>query len=175
MRSAWTGFWAWYERHYTLNVSIAAGLFVLQLIHLFWLGADVIAYRLFDESFWNPSTLVEHLIVFVDYTEIPALIGGSLIYVNELRKGFAAGPILMLIFLNSQWFHIFWITDEFIVGEFTGNAGGSSLPSWAAWVAIMIDYLELPVIYDTSRRVGLALRERKGAKAAAAIRDVERS
>lgn len=162
MRSAWTGFWAWYERHYTLNVSIAAGLFVLQLIHLYWLGADVVAYRLFDESFWNPSTLVEHLIVFVDYTEIPALIGGSLIYVNELRKGFSAGPVLMLIFLNSQWFHIFWITDEFVVGEFAGDPAGSALPSWAAWVAIMIDYLELPVIYDTLRRVGLALRERTG-------------
>ena len=170
MRSAWRRFWAWYERHYTLNISIAAGLFVLQLVHLYWLGADVIAYRLFDESFWDPSPLVEHLIVFVDYTEIPALIGGSLIYVNELRKGFAAGPVLMLIFPNSQWFHIFWITDEFIVDEFSGSAG-SSLPSWAAWVAIMIDYLELPIIYDTLRRVGSALRAREGAKAAGAIRD----
>jgi hypothetical protein len=171
MRSAWRGFWAWYERHYTLNISIAAALFVLQLLHLYWLGADVIAYRLFDESFWDPSPLVENLIVFVDYTEIPALIGGSLIYINELRKGFAAGPVLMLIFLNSQWFHIFWITDEFIVDELSGGAGGSSLPSWAAWVAILIDYLELPIIFDTLRRVGAALRAREGTKAADAVRD----
>ncbi len=171
MRAAWRRFWAWYERHYTLNISIAAGLFVLQLVHLFWLGADVIAYRLFDESFWDPSPLVEHLIVVVDYTEIPALIGGSLIYINELRKGFAAGPVLMLIFLNSQWFHIFWITDEFIVDEFSGASGGSSLPSWAAWVAILIDYLELPIIFDTLRRLGGALRDRRGSEAAEAIRE----
>jgi len=28
-------FFASYERHYTLNISIAAGLFLLQLVHLY--------------------------------------------------------------------------------------------------------------------------------------------
>ena len=65
------------------------------------------------------------------------------------------------IFLNSQWLHIFWITDEFVVNEFTGNAAESSLPAWAAWLAILIDYLELPVIYDTMKKLAVAVRERR--------------
>jgi hypothetical protein len=53
--SVWARFWGWYERHYLLNVSIAACLFLLQILHLTWLGADVIALRLVDRSFWDPS------------------------------------------------------------------------------------------------------------------------
>ena len=37
-RRLWSGFWAWYERHYLLNVVVASALFVLQLVHLFWLA-----------------------------------------------------------------------------------------------------------------------------------------
>jgi hypothetical protein len=171
MKRAWSAFWAWYERHYTLNLSIAAGLFLLQIVHLYWLGADVIAYRLFEESFWNPSELVEKVIIVVDYTEIPALIGASLIYVNELRKGFSAKPLVLLLFLNSQWLHIFWITDEFVVAQFSGGPAETSLPAWAAWIAILIDYLELPVIYDTLKRTLAALRARDAAGAADALRE----
>ena len=35
----------------------------------------------------------------------------------------------------------------------------SALPIWLAYVAILIDYLELPVIYDTVRRLLVTLRD----------------
>lgn len=161
MRETWNRFFAWYERHYTLNIAVAAGLFVLQLIHLYWLTAHVVMLRLIDRSFFNPSGAVEAAILIVDYTEIPALLGVSLIYINELRKQWSWKPILFLIFLNSQWLHIFWITDEFVVNQFTGAGAVSSLPAWLAWIAILIDYLELPVIYDTLRKAAGSIRERR--------------
>jgi hypothetical protein len=154
----WGGFWQWYDRHYLLNVSIASLLFLLQLVHLYWLGADPIASRLSGESSFSPHGLLRYLILFVDYSEIPALIAVSLVYLNELRRGLSWKPLLLLIFLNSQWLHIFWITDEYVAGEL---AGGSALPPLLAWVAILIDYLELPVIYDTLKRLAIAVRERR--------------
>jgi hypothetical protein len=157
----WHGFWAWYERHYLLNVGIASLLFLLQLVHLYWLGAEPISLRLVDESFFSPSGLLQYLIFFIDYTEIPALIAVSLLYVNELRRGFSWGPVLFLVFLNSQWLHIFWITDEYVTNELAGDATTTSMPAWLAWVAILIDYLELPVIYDTLKRLAIAIRERR--------------
>ncbi len=85
----------------------------------------------------------------------------SLVYVNELRSGFSWRALLFLVFLNSQWLHIFWITDEYVAAELGGGGSGASLPGWLAWVAILIDYLELPVIYDTLKRLAIALRERR--------------
>ncbi len=151
-------FWRWYERHQTLNVAIAAALFGLQLVHLVWLAGEPLADRVLGEPLFDPGGPLRWSLVLVDYTEIPALLSVSLIYINDLRKqGAALKPILYLIFLNSQFLHIFWITDEFVV---TSGAGGtSSLPAWLAYVAILIDYLELPVIYDTLRRVVVTLRE----------------
>jgi hypothetical protein len=154
-------FFDWYERHYTLNVSIAAGLFMLQLVHLYWLSAHVVALRLTEESFFSPSGVIEYAILVIDYTEIPALLSVSLVYINELRKGWNWKSLLFLLFLNSQWLHIFWITDEFVVNEFQGREVASSLPAWLAWTAILIDYLELPVIYDTVKKFAVALRERR--------------
>jgi hypothetical protein len=150
----WRGFWGWYERNYVLNVAIASALFVLQLVHLTWLGADPIAQRLADQSFFSPEGVLRYLIYAVDYSEIPALIAVSLVYVNELRQRFAWQPLLFLLFLNTQWLHIFWITDEYVAAELAGP----SLPAWLAWVAILIDYLELPVIFDTLKRLTVALR-----------------
>jgi hypothetical protein len=154
-------FWAWYERHYLLNVSIAAGLFAIQLIHLYWLTADVVSVRLFGQSFFELNKIWETIMVLVDYTEIPAIIGTSLVYINSLRKNLNWKPALFLFFINSQWLHIFWITDEFVVEKLTGAGAGTILPTWLAWVAILIDYLELPVIYDTIRRF-LVLLGKKG-------------
>jgi hypothetical protein len=167
----WKRFWDWYERHYLLNISIAAGLFALQLLHLYWLGADVIAERAFGESYWNPSDVVAWALYVVDYTEIPVLVSVSLVYINELRKGFRWTPFLLLAALNSQWFHIFWITDEFVVNSFSGQPAESSLPAWAAWIAILIDYGELPVIFDTVRRMVVALREGRTREALAVLRE----
>jgi hypothetical protein len=157
----WNGFWGWYERRYLLNVCIASVLFGLQLVHLYWLGAEPISLRLVDESFFSPSGLLQYLILFVDYTEIPALIAVSLLYVNELRRGFSWGPLLFLLLLNSQWLHIFWITDEYVSNELAGDAAATSLPAGLAWVAILIDYLEVPVIYDTLKRLALAIRAQR--------------
>ncbi len=151
-------FWRWYERHHALNIAIAAGLFTLQLIHLVWLTGDPLATRVFGERLFHPEGLVRWLIVLVDYTEIPALVSVSLVYVNDLRtKGASLKPILYLLFLNSQFLHIFWITDEFVVSSGSGEA--TALPAWLAYVALLIDYLELPVIYDTVRRLVVTLRE----------------
>ena len=152
-------FWSWYERHYALNVTVAAGLFALQLVHLVWLTAEPLWLKLFGEALFTIDKPYSWPLYLVDYTEIPALLSVSLIYVNELRKGFALRPLLYLVFLNSQWLHIFWITDEFVV-ESNGNQA-TVLPGWLAYVAILIEYLELPVIADTVRKTVVALRERR--------------
>lgn len=153
-------FWVWYEKYYLINLAIAAGLFLLQLLHLYWLTTNVVAMRLFDRSFFNPGHVWESFIILVDYTEIPALISTSLVYINELRKKFNFKSLLYLIFLNSQWLHIYWITDEFVVENFSGEAKTVALTFWLAWVAILIDYLELPVIYDTVKKLIRALKDR---------------
>lgn len=145
-------FWAWYERHLTLNLGIAGGLFVLQLIHLYWLTTHVVMHKIIGVSFWDPTPFLETVIVLVDYTEIPALITTSLVYINDLRKKYNFKSVLYLIFLNSQFLHIFWITDEFVEARFTGGLEATVLPLWLAFVAIAIDYLELPVIYETLKR-----------------------
>jgi hypothetical protein len=151
-RDIWQGFWAWYERNYVVNLAVASLLFMLQLTHLAWMGADPVASRLDGQPLFSLHGVLQWLIVAVDYTEIPALIAVSLVYVNELRRGFAWRPLLFLVFLNSQWLHIFWITDEYVAD--------GSLPAGLAWVAILIDYLELPVIFDTLRRLALTLSNR---------------
>ena len=147
-------FWSWYEDNLHLNIGIAAGIFVWQLVHLWWLTFDVIAKRLFFDTFLilDLTRIWEYLIVVVDYTEIPAIFTVSILYINELRKKTNIHKnILFLIILNSQWLHLFWITDEFIVAHFRGEHIGFSV--WFfCWIAILIDYLELPVIYDTIKK-----------------------
>jgi hypothetical protein len=159
-------FWRWYERHYVLNLTITSFLFALQLVHLYWLTADVVAFRLLGESFFHPSPFWRTVIIIVDYTEIPGLISTSVLYIYELRKRYSIKYVGFLLALNSQWLHLFWITDEFVVDRFSETASGAVvLPIWLAWVAILIDYLELPVIVDTLVKVKKAFsaRDRVGA------------
>ncbi len=165
----WSQFWKWYEKHLTLNIGIAAFLFTLQLIHLYWLSADVVATKLFGQSFFELTGVWKWLILVVDYTEIPALITTSFVYINEYRNKKNFKSILYLFFLNSQWLHIFWITDEFVVDQFSGNSTATQLPAWLAWIAIGIDYLELPVIYDTIKKLTSALKSGKAEKIKAAF------
>ncbi|RJP44368.1 hypothetical protein C4587_01960 [Candidatus Parcubacteria bacterium] len=158
-RALAAGFWNWYNRFYALNLSVAAGLFLLQIVHLYWLTTDVVLFRIFGESFFfSENEFVKLLLILVDYTEIPALITTSFVYINSIRgRGKNVRDVLYLLFINIQWFHIFWITDEVVV-EIFGHTG--AFPQWhplVAWSAIVIDYLELPVIYDTIKRV-FALR-----------------
>lgn len=151
-------FWKWYEKNYKLNLYITAFLFGWQLVHLYWLSADVIFFRFFGYEFWNVGKIGNFIISIVDYTEIPALILTSIFYIHELQKEFKWKSVLFLILLNSQWLHLFWITDEVVVAQFTG-AAALVLPLWLSWSAILIDYLELPVIYDTVKKAIQSLRK----------------
>lgn len=153
MRKVFDKFWAWYNKYLLLNTAIAAGLFVLQLVHLYWLTTHVVFFRLFGQSFFNPNDLIQTIIILVDYTEIPALITTSLVYINAHRKKASFKNILYLFFLNIQLLHIFWITDEFVLETFTGVTGETIFPSWLAWIAILIDYLEVPVIFETLKKL----------------------
>ncbi|HJU95529.1 MAG TPA: hypothetical protein VJ643_05805, partial [Nitrososphaera sp.] len=55
----------------------------------------------------------------------------------------------LLSMLAIQVFHIFWITDDVVYDTFFGSPSGLvEIPYYAAWIAILIDYLELPVIVD---------------------------
>ncbi len=137
----------WYNRNYQFHLWFATVLFLLQLIHLIWLTCNVVLFRLFGVTL-IPQQL-DWLIGIVDYTEIPALISVSFLYLNEVFLGKATRKTwLYLLLLNSQWFHLFWITDEVVVENFTGHAL-VTIPSWLAWIGILIDYLELPVMLDT--------------------------
>lgn len=156
-------FFAWYERYYVWNAAIALTLFLWQLVHLYWLGADVIADKLFGVRYFNVTPFWQYLLIIVDYTEIPAIIATTLFYINELRKTFSWRIVALLILLNSQWLHLFWITDEFVVSALR-NSPETILPVWLAWFAILIDYLEIPVIIDVLRRFLQAIRQGRAAE-----------
>ncbi len=153
----WQRFWGWYERTYTVNVSVALFLFLLQIVHLVWLSGEVVWMHLTGAPLFTFTGIWDKVIVLVDYTEVPALLSVSLVYIHELRKGWDFKSALYLVFLNSQWLHIFWITDEFVVTAF--NGAGTVLPLWLASVAIAIDYLEVPVMVDTFKKFFAAVKE----------------
>lgn len=178
-------FWTWYERYEFLNLAIATILFSWQLVHLVWLTTDVVFVHLLGTRPILTSSVAQLLLALVDYTEIPALITTSLVYINQLRKispptTLRKSPstntrstsevvpttshnrgraIRNLILLNSQWFHLFWITDEFVVGHFA-QGHTSLLTGWVAYLAIFIDYLELPVMAETLKHFWAGLRSR---------------
>jgi len=154
-------FWSWYERNYVLNVSIALGLFIIQIIHLTWLGTEVVALRALGYTLFELSGIWEKIIILVDYTEIPAIFTATLVYIDAWRRENKWNAVLMLALLHSQWLHIFWITDEFVVDTFSDH-GHTVLPTWLALVAILIDYLEVPVILDTMRKLFFAVKGKKG-------------
>ena len=149
---------AWYKRNYELNLYFVTVLFVWQLVHLYWMFADVILLRILGHEFWQVGKIGNIVISLVDYTEIPAIIFTSIFYLSELHKEWKWKNILLLILINSQWLHLFWITDEVVVAQWTGTAA-IILPAWLSWLAIMIDYLELPVIYDTIKKSILSLQK----------------
>jgi hypothetical protein len=143
------GFWQRYEN---LNLKIAFVLISLQLVHLYWLTADVVIQRITQESVLavpHGSPLFIFFII-IDYIEIPALVAGLTYYALSIykhEKG-SVKNILLLAMLAIQVFHIFWITDEVVYNAFFGSSSAVEIPYYAAWVAILIDYLELPVIAD---------------------------
>lgn len=152
--SWWQSFWAWYHRHYLAVLVLTTAVFLLQLTHLYWLLTSVVLQRITGHSFFPmPETGAAQLFyVLADYLEIPTLVAATLLYVSEFRKRATFKSVLYILLLNTQWIHMFWITDEIVVHTFAG----SSLVVWnaaLAWVAILIDYLEVPVILDTLGRV----------------------
>jgi hypothetical protein len=145
-----TKFWAWYNRHYKIQLRIATVLFILQLVHLIWMTTNVVLFRLAGTSvfpeFLNP------FLALVDYTEIPALISVTFVYINDIMLGHKTRKAWwFILLLNTQWIHLLWITDEIIYASFVGKIP-VPIPAWLSWIAILIDYLEIPVMYDTIKR-----------------------
>ena len=153
-------FWNWYEKNYGVIAPLTALLFLLQIIHLYWMTTNIALFKAFGHSFWNPGHFWNTVIALVDYTEIPAIITSSIFYIHQYRqeKGLRWRSILFILFINSQWIHLFWITDEIIYEQIVGTAL-VTMPMWLSWVAISIDYLELPVMYDTIKKAILSLRK----------------
>lgn len=113
----------------------SAALFITQLVHLTWMTTYVIPIQLGNPPWWSPP---EAPLALADYLEIPAIVSATVLYLRTKNWR-------MLFLVNIQLFHIFWITDEFVLERGTLNPV-------MAWIAIFIDYLELPVIFDTIKR-----------------------
>src|SRR5436190_2207655 len=115
-------FWDWYDKNYKLNLVFSTGLFLLQLFHLYWMTNHFLGIFFFGHSFFIFPQNLGWLYALVDYTEIPALISVSLIYINEIRKKKQSPKAwLYLFFLNIQWIHLFWITDAVVLAHFQGT------------------------------------------------------
>ncbi len=153
-------FWNWYQQKYNVIVPITAGLFLLQIVHLYWMTTNIAFFRLFGHPFWNPNNFWNSVIAVVDYTEVPAIITSTIFYIHQFRQGNRVRSILFLFLINSQWLHLFWITDEIVYAMITGTIL-IPLPMWLSWFAIFVDYLELPVIFDTIRKSIRLLRNKK--------------
>ncbi len=151
-------FWEWYNRHYLFALIATSFLFLLQLFHLYWLFTDVVLMRLIGRSFFFLPPFWGVLSTVLDYTEIPALISTSLVYINQLRLTGQKKNLWYLFALNIQWLHLFWITDQVVLDHFAKF----SYFHWStvvAWIAILIDYAELPVMYDTAKKTVIELKK----------------
>jgi hypothetical protein len=114
---------------------LAALLFLTQVVHLIWMTTYVVPVKIWGTYLWSPP---EAPLAFADYLELPAIFTTSILYLRTRNWK-------MLFLVNVQLLHIYWITDEIILNRNTLNPV-------LAWTAIMIDYLEIPVIIDTSRK-----------------------
>lgn len=152
-------FWRWYQRNYLAVLVLTTAIFLLQLYHLYWLFTDVILRELTGRSFYILSSAGAFVSLFADYLEIPTLVSASLLYLHQLRKRFSWSAIGYLLLLNTQWIHLFWITDQVVIDAFAREGGLLQWNAAVAWVAILIDYLEVPVILDTLRKVWLERHE----------------
>jgi hypothetical protein len=157
------GFWHKYER---FNLKVAFFLISLQVVHLYWLTADVVVQRITGESALGLSRSgpLFLLVIAIDYIEIPALVAGLTYYsltIYKHQKDDTVKNSLLLAMLAVQVFHIFWLTDEVVYDTFFGASGAVEIPYYAAWIAILIDYLELPVIADLFYRT-IVKGERQG-------------
>jgi hypothetical protein len=140
-------FW---ERYESLNLKITFILISLQVLHLYWLTADVVLQRIYGESYLGLPRALLPLFIIVDYVEIPALVSGITFYSFSIltrREGQPWKNFVFLVLLAIQIVHIFWITDEIVYESFLNN-DLIRFPVYLAWIAILIDYLEIPVMID---------------------------
>ena len=150
----------WYDRYDDFNVVFAAFLFSIEVVHLVWLTTNVVFPRLLGIAPLIVNHLFDTIIAVVDYTEIPAIITTSLVYLRSYKSKPNKKDAFYIFFLNIQWLHIFWITDEVVIRALGYK---SSILHWnhlVAWAAISIDYLELPVIFETIRRAAKILSKK---------------
>ena len=143
-----------YHRYENLNLKITFFLISLQILHLYWLTTDVVLQKIFGESFFIAPDNLLPLFVVIDYIEIPALISGLIFYSYNIRrdKSSAKKSYLFLGLLGVQVIHIFWITDEVVYSSFF-KSSLLEFPYLLSWIAILIDYLEIPVMVDLFYRV----------------------
>ena len=120
---------------------VSAALFVTQLVHLTWMTTYVVPVHLGHRPLWSPPSAP---LALADYLELPAIAATSILYIRTRQWR-------MLLLVDVQLFHIYWITDSIILSH-------ASLNPVLAWAAILVDYLELPVIVDTIRRALRGLR-----------------
>lgn len=109
----------------------------------------MVLQRIVAQSYFGLPKVLLPLFIVVDYIEIPALVSGITYYLFSLLRGevYSRRNILFLILLGTQVVHIFWITDEIVYESLLGN-DLVALPVYFAWIAILIDYLEIPVMVD---------------------------
>ena len=144
-----------YLRYQNLNLKISFLLISLQLLHLYWLTTDVVLYRITGTDYFVQASGFVLLFIIIDYIEIPALVSGIIYYFFNLiynKKEKRIKNTIFLILLAIQSIHIFWITDDIVYSTFVG-ADLIEIPEYLVWIAILIDYLELPVIYDLLKRI----------------------
>ncbi len=146
-----------YLRYQNINLKISFVLISLQLLHLYWLTTYVVLYRLTGIDYFGELSDFILLFIVIDYIEIPALVSGIIYYLftiiyDKKEKEKRTKNTVLLILLASQSIHIFWITDDIVYTTFVGSEL-IYIPEYLAWIAILIDYLELPVIYDLLKRI----------------------
>lgn len=144
---------SFYDRYENLNLKVTFVLIALQLIHLYWLATDIILVKLVGQSWFPFPDIPAPLFVAIDYLEIPALFSGMVVYAMAIRRrgGHIHRNVLFMAILAAQVFHLFWITDE-VVYDALFNVVPIQLPIWLVWIAILVDYLELPIIWDLFRK-----------------------
>jgi len=146
-----------YLRYQNINLKISFILISLQLLHLYWLTTYVVLYRLTGIDYFGELSDFILLFIIIDYIEIPALVSGVIYYLftiiyDKKEKEKRTKNTVLLILLAIQSIHIFWITDDIVYTTFVGSEL-IYMPEYLAWIAILIDYLELPVIYDLLKRI----------------------
>jgi len=143
-----------YHRYENLNLKITFVLISSKYFILYWLTTDVVLQKIFGQSFFLVPKSLLPIFVVIDYIEIPALISGIIFYTYSIRNGkdSANKSYLFLGLLGVQVIHIFWITDEVVYNSLF-KSSLVEIPYLLSWIAILIDYLELPVMADLFYKV----------------------